>query len=66
MQLKHRKINGESIVLSAAQRQKQIYGFDLGVGFEENHGSVGYGKQCSSVWPCVEEKGRSCLGDIRC
>ena len=44
---------------SAAQRQKKIYEFDVHAGFEGNHISVGYGKQCSLVWSCVEEIGRS-------
>ena len=34
---------------SAAQRQKNIYGFDVHAGFEGNYGSVGYGKQCCHV-----------------
>ena len=33
--------------------------FDVHVGFERNHRSIGYGKQCSMVWSCVEENGRS-------
>ena len=28
----------------------KIYGFDVHVGFERNHISFGYGKQCSLVW----------------
>ena len=44
-----------------ALRQKKIYGFDVHSGFERSHRSVGYGKQCSLVWPCVEERGWSCV-----
>ena len=43
------------------QRQKKIYVFDVDAGFEGNHRSVGYGKQCSLVWSCVEERECSCL-----
>ena len=32
--MKDRKIHGESIVWSAAQCQKRIYGYDVHVGFE--------------------------------
>ena len=35
----------KSNVWSTAQRQKGIYGFDVDVGFELNHGLLGYGKQ---------------------
>ena len=27
------------------------------LGYEGIYGSVGYGKQCSLVWPCVKERG---------
>ena len=30
------------------------------LGFERNHGSIGYGKQCLLVWSCVEESGWLC------
>ena len=30
-------------------------------GFAGNYGSVGYGKQCSLQWSCVEERGWSRL-----
>ena len=33
-----------------------IYGFDDHAGFELTYGSVGYDKQCSLVWSCVEER----------
>ena len=56
-----RKIHGESNVWSTAQRQKQIYGFDVYAGLEGNHRSVGSGKQCSLLWSCVEERGWSHL-----
>ena len=56
-----RKIHGESNAWSAAQKRKKIYGFDVHVGFDGNYGSVVYGKQCSLVWSCVEERGWSCL-----
>ena len=49
-----RKIHDESNVWSAAKRQKMIYKFDVHAGFEGTYGSVGYGKQCSLVWSCVE------------
>ena len=42
---------------SVAQRQKKIHGFDVHAGFEVNHRSVNYGKQCSLAWSCVEERG---------
>ena len=29
--------------------------------FEGNNRPFGYGKQCSLVWQCVEERGWSCL-----
>ena len=46
---------------------KKNYGFDVHAGFEGNYGSVGYGKQCSFVWSCVEERGWSRLKKgIRC
>ena len=40
---------------------EKIYRFDVHVGFERNHGTVGYGRQCLLVWSCVEEIGRSCF-----
>ena len=52
-----RKIHGESNVWNIAQGQKNIYRFDVHAGFEGNYGSVGYGKQCSLVWSCVEDRG---------
>ena len=55
------KIHGESNVWSTAQLQKKIYGRDVYVGFELNHRSVCYGKQCTLVWTYVEERGWSCL-----
>ena len=58
--MKDRKIHGDSNVWSAAQRKK-ILRFDAHAGFEGNHRSVGYGKQCSLVWSCVEERGWSRL-----
>ena len=39
-----------------SSKTEKIYGFDVHVGFELNHRSVGYGKQCSLVWSCVEER----------
>ena len=42
--MKDREIHGESYVWSTAQRKKKLYRFDVHVGFELNHGSVGYGK----------------------
>ena len=59
--MRDREIHGESNVWSAALRQKKIYGLDVHAGFEGNYGSVGYGKLCSLVWSCVEERGWSCL-----
>ena len=53
---KDRKIHGESNVWSTAQRQKKIYRFDIYAWLELNHRSVGYGKQCSLLWSCVEER----------
>ena len=58
---KDRDMHGESNVWSTAQKLKMIYRFDVHVGFEGNHRSVGYGKQCSLVWSCVEERGWSCF-----
>ena len=46
---------------TAAQRQIKIYRFDVHAGFEGSHGLVDYGKQCSLVWSCVEERGWSHL-----
>ena len=43
-------------------KTEKIYGFDVHAGFEGNHRSVGYGKQCLLVWPCVEEREWSHLG----
>ena len=43
------------------KRQKNIYRFDVHAGFEGNCRSIGYGKQCSLVWSCVEERGWSHL-----
>ena len=59
--MKDRKIHGESNVWSTAQRQKKINGFNVHVGIELSHRSVGYGKQCSLVLSCVEERGWSHL-----
>ena len=56
-----RDIHGESNIWSKAQRQKKINRSDVNVGFELNHRSVGYSKQCSLVLSCVEDTGRSCL-----
>ena len=56
---KDRKIHDESNVWSTAHRQKKIYGYDVHAGFEGNHRSVGYGKQCLLVWSYVEERGWS-------
>ena len=56
-----RKIQGESNVRSAAQRLRKIYRFDIHAGLEGNYISAGYGKQCSLVWSCVEERGWSHL-----
>ena len=55
-------IHGESNVRSTAQRQKKIYRFDVDIGLELNHRSVGYSKWCS--WSCVEEREWSCLEGI--
>ena len=46
---------------STAHRQKKICKFDVNIGFELNHRSVGYSKQCPLLWSCVEESGWSCL-----
>ena len=55
-----RKFHGESNVWSTAQIKRSM---DLVlVGFQRNHRSVGYCKQCLLVWSCVEERGWSCLG----
>ena len=40
-----------------SSKTEKIYGFDVPTGFELNYCSVGYGKQCSLVWSCVEERG---------
>ena len=40
---------------------EKIYRLDVLVEFEGNHRSVGYGKQCSLVWSCVEDGGCSHL-----
>ena len=56
-----RKIHGGSNVWSGAQGGKKIYGFDVHAGFEGNHRSVAYGKQCLLVWSCVKDRGRSHL-----
>ena len=56
VQLKDRKINGESNVWSAAQRQKKIYRFDVDAGLDQNYISIGYGEQCSLAWSCDEER----------
>ena len=39
--MKDRKIYGENNVWGAAQRLKKIDVFDIEVGFELNHGSIG-------------------------
>ena len=39
-----------------SSKTKKIYGLDVHAGFEGNNKSVGYGKQCSLVWSCVEER----------
>ena len=54
--MKDRKVHCESNVWSTAQRLKKICRFDVHAGFECNYRSVGYGKQCSLVWSCVEER----------
>ena len=59
--MKDLMIHGESNVWSAAQRQQKIYGFDVHARFEVRNRSVGYGKQCSLAWSCIEERGRSRL-----
>ena len=41
--------------------RKKICGFVVHAGLEGNYGSVGYGKQCSFEWSCVEERGWSRL-----
>ena len=48
-------------VWSTTQGLKKIYRFDVHLGFEWNRKSVGYGKQCSLVRTCFEERGWSCL-----
>ena len=47
-------IHGENNVWTAAQIQN--YRFDVHARFEVKYRSVGYGKQCSLVGPCVEER----------
>ena len=42
-------------------RQIKIYGFNAHIGFEGNHRSDGYGKQCSLVCSCVEDVLRRAL-----
>ena len=42
-----------------AQRQKKLHGSDVHAGFEGNHRSVGYGKQCMLVWYDVQVLGRA-------
>ena len=57
----NREIHGESNMWSTAQRWKRIYGFGVNIVFELKYRSVGYGKQCSLVWSCVDERGWSCI-----
>ena len=45
--------------MKCSSKTEKIYAFDARAGFEGNHRSVGYGKQCSSVWSCAEERGRA-------
>ena len=59
--MKDRKIHGECNVWSSVQRQKKIYRFNFHVGFEGNHRSAYYGKQCSLVQSCIEERGVNAL-----
>ena len=57
-----KKIYGERNVWSAVQRlKKDLQTRAAHAGFEGNNRSVGYGKQCSLVWSCVEERGWSLL-----
>ena len=50
-----REIRRDQCVDNSSKTEK-IYRFDVHAGFEGNYGSVGYGRQCSLVWPCVEER----------
>ena len=59
--MKDKEIHGEGNVWTTAQRQKETKGFDVVVGFDLNHRSVGYGKQCSLIWSYVRERGSSSL-----
>ena len=51
--VKGREIQGENNVYSTSQRKELRSDPDAGI--EQNHRSVGYGKQCLLVWACVEE-----------
>ena len=55
------EIHGVSNVWSAAQRYRKSYGFDIHVGVACNYESFGCSKQCSLVWPCVEERRWQCV-----
>ena len=44
--------------------RKKIYRLDVHAGFECHNRSVVYGKQCSLVWSCVEERGWSHLEKV--
>ena len=52
--LRRTEIHGESNVWNTAQIYTKFYIFDVHAGIECNHRSVGYGKQCSLVWSCLE------------
>ena len=41
--------------------RKKIYRFDVHVGSELKYRSSGYGKLCSLVWSCDEERGWQCF-----
>ena len=46
------------VQLTDRKRPKDLM---LMLGLSETNRSVGYGRQCSLVWSCVEERGWSCL-----
>ena len=49
--MKDREIHSENNVWSTHKGYKKIYEFDVHVGFASDHRLVGYGKQCSLIWP---------------
>ena len=53
--IEDRDIHDVSNVMSTAHRQERVLRLDVGIWFEQNNRSVGYGKQCVLAWSCVEK-----------